>query len=881
MSSDNPRATFDHGAEYLKVALQVNPYQYLIKNGKRSKYQTEAAYNKAIVASLVENDIDMIAVTDHWSIADSLALLEEARENGIVALPGFEVESSDGVHVLCIFDDATTLEEIERCIGACQKPRDGVTLSALFDMVDDWNAVSVTAHITTPKKGLLGHLKGRPRKEAWTHPKHIAASLSVSRERITDQHRRIIDGTQSGYQRDHPVAIVYAKDVMSPESVARKTSWSWARMSSASLEGLRQAFLDPESRIRLPEDYDDRPARHIRSVSWSGGFLDGVTLQLNPALNVAIGPRGAGKSTVLESIRFALGLAAIGDEAQAAHDGFVQNVLGSGAEVTLEVLDPSTSSTSLVVRSVGGEPVVLTKGGVATGQSPAEAAGLIQVLGQHEIAELAKGDTDRTQLLRRSVPRATEPTRSRREVAALLATNREKLIKTLGNHRRLAEKLEEKASLESRIDALKKAGVEDTLDRDAKSRAEEPLFERVAELIDDIGEQLGDLAPLDVVFLEEDEISELPSESELTDIRLALEKIESARSKATEGLDAAIATAREVLDKASRSRQKRVDAERKEYLRKLRQLKQEQIDGEEFVLLVGKVASLVQKAKKLPPLEQRITKLREERDRLLVEWRKLQERDYEELRAATRVVNEKLSPHIRTSAFLRGRRAPLKNFLERGVKGHLNKVFESIENAEEIDPVEFADAVRSGSDNLKDYLGWHGKQAENVADELSESQIFELEELWLEPTTSIDLNVGSPGEKHVWRALGHLSTGQKATAILLVILLDSGSNAPLIIDQLEDDLDSDFIADSIVPQLRSEKANRQFILSTHNPNIPVLGDAEQVVRLTAEGEAATGGRAVIRPEHTGSMDVESIKEAVASLEGGHHAFERRRRRYGY
>jgi predicted ATPase len=878
--ADKP-ARFEHGAEFLKVALQVNPYQYLVKNGKSSKFSTEVAYNEAIVNSLVDNDIDIIAVTDHFSISDSIALLEKARSHGIVSLPGFEAETSEGVHVLCIFDDATNQKVIERCIGACQNTKADLTLNTLLEMVDSWNAVAVTAHITTEKKGLLGHLKGLPRKEAWTHPRHIAASLSVSRKSISDLHRQIIDGTKGGYEREHPVAVLYAKDVVSPESVGRKTSWSWARMSSANLGGLRQAFLDPGSRIRLPEDHDDKPAGHIQSVTWTGGFLDGVTLRLNPALNVAIGPRGAGKSTVLESIRFALDLDVIGEEANTAHDGFVKHVLGSGTEVSLEFFDPSTRSTPQVVRSVGGKPTVLTMGGIRTDQSPYEVAGPIQVLGQHEIAELAKGETDRTQLLRRFVPKTTAPAKGRDEIGTLLGKNRRKLTKALGDRQRLAEKLEEKASLESRIGALKKAGIEDSLDREAKSRAEKPLFKRAQEEVDDIDEQLEELLPINIGFLEDEDLAEFPSKSELADIKLALKKVELARSKAIQRVDTAVAAAIATIEKASRSRQKRVDDERSEYLKKLRELKQDQVDGEEYVLLVEKVASLSQESKKLTPLDTRITKLRKEREKLLGQYRRLQERDFEQLVAATRIVNKKLSPVVRTTPSLRGRRAVLKDFLTSSVGGQLNKICDSIDVAEEIDPVAFADAVRGGVDELKAYLNWHGKQAENVVLNLSDDQVFELEELWLEPTTSIELNVGNSGGKHIWRPLGQLSTGQKATAILLVVLLDSGSNAPLVIDQPEDDLDSDFIAESIVPKLRSEKANRQFVLSTHNPNIPVLGDAEQVVRLTAEGEAGTGGRAVIRPEHTGSMDVESIREAVAALEGGQHAFERRRRRYGY
>jgi len=124
-----------------------------------------------------------------------------------------------------------------------------------------------------------------------------------------------------------------------------------------------------------------------------------------------------------------------------------------------------------------------------------------------------------------------------------------------------------------------------------------------------------------------------------------------------------------------------------------------------------------------------------------------------------------------------------------------------------------------------------------------------------------------------------LSTGQKATAVLLLLLLES--DAPLIVDQPEDDLDNRFITEGIVPRIREEKRRRQFIFSTHNANIPVLGDAELIVGLSAAGET-DAGQVSIAPEHSGSIDRRSVRELVEEiLEGGREAFERRRRKYGF
>ena len=155
---------------------------------------------------------------------------------------------------------------------------------------------------------------------------------------------------------------------------------------------------------------------------------------------------------------------------------------------------------------------------------------------------------------------------------------------------------------------------------------------------------------------------------------------------------------------------------------------------------------------------------------------------------------------------------------------------------------------------------------------------MELEGLDLPHTTNIELNIGPPGQQ-VWKSMEDLSTGQKATAIILLLLLESG--APLIIDQPEDDLDNFFIAEGIVPRMREEKLRRQFIFSTHNANIPVLGDAELIIGLKAVGEAAEG-YGEIPSDWMGSIDNPQVRLNVEKiLEGGKEAFETRRAKYGF
>lgn len=101
-------------------------------------------------------------------------------------------------------------------------------------------------------------------------------------------------------------------------------------------------------------------------------------------------------------------------------------------------------------------------------------------------------------------------------------------------------------------------------------------------------------------------------------------------------------------------------------------------------------------------------------------------------------------------------------------------------------------------------------------------------------------------------------------------MLDSKN--PLLIDQPEDNLDNSFVYETIVSTIHKMKGRRQMVFVTHNPNIPVLGDAEMLFLMRSNG---VHGKVVAQ----GSL--EELKAQVMALEGGPAAFEARMARYGY
>ena len=138
-----------------------------------------------------------------------------------------------------------------------------------------------------------------------------------------------------------------------------------------------------------------------------------------------------------------------------------------------------------------------------------------------------------------------------------------------------------------------------------------------------------------------------------------------------------------------------------------------------------------------------------------------------------------------------------------------------------------------------------------------------------------------------------MTPGKKSLVVLKLLVESSKDNYPILIDQPEDDLDSRSISTEIVEFLRGKKKQRQIILVTHNANIAVKADAEEIIVANRHGQQNKNGGDVMFDYATGAiedsfinvvavnaLDKMGIREhACELLEGGEEAFENRRNKY--
>jgi ABC-type lipoprotein export system ATPase subunit len=123
--------------------------------------------------------------------------------------------------------------------------------------------------------------------------------------------------------------------------------------------------------------------------------------------------------------------------------------------------------------------------------------------------------------------------------------------------------------------------------------------------------------------------------------------------------------------------------------------------------------------------------------------------------------------------------------------------------------------------------------------------------------------------------IDQLSPGERGTLLMVFYLLIDRSDVPLIIDQPEENLDNQTVYDILVPSIKEAKKRRQIIIVTHNPNLAVVCDADQIIHAAIDKDA--GNRISYT---TGSLENPAINRKVVDvLEGTRPAFDNRERKY--
>ena len=660
------------GARFYRCALQVNPFAYLETHRKATPFTSEDEYNTAIIEACVAAGIEVIAVTDHYCVKHSAGLVHAARNAKLHAFNGFEAVTKDGVHFLCLFDPDKD-EVLERFIGECgihdtdrPSPTGSKDAIALLEAAKTWGAVCIAAHVAS-EGGLLRKLSGQSRVNVWTDPDLLACALPGPVGDAPEGLRPILENKDAQYKRDRPLAVLNASDVNGPEDLKREGASCFIKMSAVSVEAFRQAFLDPVSRIRLHSDQNPEPHAEFLAVTWEGGFLRDTAVHFNENLNVLVGGRGTGKSTMIESIRYALGLDPLGEEARKAHEGVIRHVLQSGTRVSLLVRSHKPSERCYTIeRSVPNPPVVKDEAGEVMTLSPRDVMPGVEVFGQHEISELTKSPEKLTLLLERFVDRDPALSGRKSQVRLELERSRSRIGDVRRELQRLDERLAALPGLEETQKRFQQAGIEERLKEKSLLVREERLFSNLDERLDQYRTLHNDLAdglPVDTAFVSSKAIEGLPNADILSEFEGILGTLNGNLETLGEHFGEALAEADHAVAETKSRWSERKAAIEDTYEKLLRELQKSNIDGAEFI-------RLRQQIEELRPLNDRMERHRRDlkahegqRRNLLAEWEDIKAAEYRQVESAAKLVSRKLRDRVQVRVTMAGNRDPLERLL--------------------------------------------------------------------------------------------------------------------------------------------------------------------------------------------------------------------------
>jgi len=773
------------GARFYRCALQVNPFAYINRYNKATPFNDKKEYNEALINECKKNNVEIIAITDHQRCDSGLDLAMEARAAGIKVFPGAELETKEGIHVLLLFDVEESIERIKGVLGACDiydsnEPPNTIKydIHELLEKTQKWNAVCIAAHIASGK-GILKAIGNQARINAWKSPLLNACALLGPIADIPDNLRPIIENKNAEYKRERPPAIINAQDVTGPDDLLKPGATCWIKMSEVTIEGLRQAFLDPESRIRLASEPMPEEHTELIAIAWEGGFLDGTAIHFNENLNVLIGGRGTGKSTVIESLRYVLGLEPLGDDARKTHDGIVRNVLRSGTKITLLIRSwRPVEHCYIIERTIPNPSVVKDEKGVILTLTPMDIMGQVEVYGQHEISELARNAEKRTKLIERFAERDTNLVKRKIDVQRQLERSRSRLLETRNDLKQIEEKLAALPTIEETLRRFQQAGLEDKLKEQSLLVKEERVIKTAEERVEPFREKLTQLErdlPIDRIFISSKALQDLPGKDILSGADNILEKLNVDMENITSHMKKSLEHAQSGLGKVRGRWNERKKTVMETYDKILRELQKSKVDGEEFIRLRRQVEELRPLKEKQEALRRDLKENENERRSFLNEWEDLKAEEFRRIERAAKKVSRKLEKHVWVEVTAGGEREPLIQLLRDRVGGRLSETTDILKKKTALSITEFAAACREGKEILARKFEIPTAQADRIV-EAGVCMVMEIEELDLPPITSIKLNIASEGQPDQWQTLEDLSTGQKATAILLLLLLERHAN---------------------------------------------------------------------------------------------------------
>jgi len=934
------------GMRWLKCDLHMHTHSDIRHwTGDRLGDGQEAEAARAFAEACHRTGLDVVGVTDHNFLSkEFIPYLQSAFDeierkfcHRITLFPGFEFEAAGvgrGVHVICLFEQESHLARLDSILTECgigyprenaagQLEKSDKNLKEILRIVQNKYAGIVIMPHAMSSDGIFDNkcISEWLQQDQFTNPDLLAVEVSKPVGRMSDAFQKLFrsgDDCHQDWKRIRPIATLMSSDNKKlievdeyqkpvPNSIGHR--YSWIKMSEPSIESVRQAFLDHESRIILPDNVvtDKHPAERvhlatIRSISIKNvAFLADQEVHFSPNMNCVIGGRGSGKSTLLEYLRIILGKDKTKDLDAATKERInrVRDTLkADGANIELcwasadsvedlivwkngspmvhnrDLADPETFFNSLPIRFYSQQQLNHLTESKENEGSIRQAQRLLEL-----VDGFTKNDLDEL---------ADQERKLKLQIQDSFANLRK--AKTQGKeYNRLKQEYQE-------LDRQWKARSE--IQEDARRYQQLKSESRYLDgLLGSPGKQFSDVAALaDIV----------------ADSHVPFQDTDSQHAAWFKQFDDKVKTAKEVLAKTIRDAVEHFGTTIETF----------KVDDPVWPVI----------QEELSQADAKFSEACAAKGLTMDDVGRLNE--INQLRAKKQLEIDEISADIERLKDIAGNPDGLMQQLHQVWRNQFQKRMDAAQRANELSVlnesrqrfIEVSAKYQQDHKNFREL--WHnfapsdgrtrlGKNWDSCGQALYELFVAQddAESPWqlLHKRLSVEqgtagVEFGGNGQElyqHIqgnlerWEKLrcsrvqdivdmklfradgsvagsiagGSLSDGQRNTAALALLLAQEGG--PLIIDQPEDELDSNFVFRELIPMLRKVKSKRQLIMATHNANLPVNGDAELVYAFEARS-----GKGEVRAQ--GGLDQGAVTKAVLDImEGTEEAFRRRREKYHF
>lgn len=864
--------TFKKGAKWVRVDFHLHT-----NADKEFSVKDQDNYIRDYTQSLIKAEIKVGAITNHnkFDYSEYRALKKAAKEHTLL-LPGVELstnEGANGVHTLIIFGEDWLTGNQDRIspfissmfsgkAEAEYQHENGRSDKGILEVVDELakckrNYFIVFAHVEQ-SSGLWKELRGGKLSD------FCGERYTALRERsLGFQKVRTHDAAGAGRKNElgriqvqqqlggwYP-AEVEGSDCKSIAEIGKGKA-CYLKLGELSYSSVEFALRDHKQRVclSLPEE---NVSPRIASVSFEGGLLHGRNFDLNDELNCIIGSRGSGKSSFIECLRYGLNILA--EEDAKYKDDLVKAMMGNGGKITIKGFDQHNQAFS-ITRIHGNEPIVSVQDNESK-LLPQDILPQVLYFGQKDLG--VRHDNFETNFFEKLLsPVSHEDKETEETLHSLLNAAVNDWDDARSANEKEKDKKQEAERLKGKLDLFRVKGVEKKLERLIKFDTDK---RKLIDLIGELQNFHDELKPesynwsyfsddwLELKTPELKEVSQVIKQS-----LIGFKALESEHTLILGKLDLLIVSLREQLRLVGEKEQELQE----EFAEIQREINEPNLDIDEFRELKRRLQQL---EKYLTASKNKGGVRKEAMSKVLSVAQKLQEHRRQVFTKRYSELQEKqgqLPPSLKLEMSYQENKKDFDQFLKTILAGSGFR-----KTSYEIICENFTNGFQMFEryEELKKLLGGTA-DADKIIEALEEN-LFKFLSNRVADQTAIHYDNTSVRE---------LSLGQRATA-LLQLLMSLNEQSILIVDQPEDDLDNETVYQQVVTPLATKKKYTQFIVATHNPNIPVLGDSEQV---HACHEKSKG----VYKHESGSLDSKVTRNSIVNImEGGEEAFKQRKKIY--